>query len=468
MSTITREHVPWRYRVFAITWLGYAGFYLCRKNFAVAKNALDDTFGFTNMQLSYVWTGYLAMYALGQFVNGFLGDVKGPRFMVTLGLCTSAAMNFFCGFGETIGLFAILMGINGYAQATGWPGLVKCMGNWFIIRERGRVMGWWGTCFAVGGMIATLYATFLFSTYWEMIAHVPLSEIEDSQIQQYPEAVAQAWKIIFWGPAATLLLIALLFLILVRNRPADVGLNTLDEFDGLEDHRDEDVKAETARVLSQEEEKAEFRVALKNVFSSRTVWIYCAVYFCMKFIRYGMLSWLPKYAKDELAYDFSSAGYLSVGFELAAPLGVLFCGYVSDKLFNARRTPICSIMLACLFIACLAQAKIAYWSMGWYFLGLCAIGFTIFGPDALMSGPAAQDFGSARAAGMCAGLINGVGSIGAMLQEPLIGWATTTYKETAWSWLFYVFAGLALIATVAITFTWNDIPRLHKERQAQT
>ena len=453
MSTITSDHRYWRFRVFIITWIGYAGFYMCRKNFAVAKMVFPEEFGFTNWQLSQIWTGYLLMYAIGQFVNGFLGDVRGPRFMVGLGLLVSAGMNFLCGFGDSVGYFAIVLGINGFAQSTGWPGLVKCMGNWFIVRERGRVMGWWGTCFAVGGLFATLYATRL----WQMYA----ARLTASSGAEAAEALA--WKIVFFGPAITLTVLALVYIITVRNRPTDVGLAELDEYEGMSD---EEVQAavEAPPVLSPEEEKIEFRAALRTVFTSRTVWTICGVYFFLKFIRYGMLSWLPKYAKDELMYPIADAGYLSVGFELAAPLGVLFCGYMSDKMFGSRRGPIATICIGVVVLACLLQSQIAYWNMYWYFLGLCLLGFTVFGPDALLSGPAAQDFGSKRAAGMCAGMINGVGSLGAVLQEPLIGWATKTY-DNAWSWLFYVFAGLALIATVLIATTWNDVPKIHQEQR---
>ncbi len=445
MSSVTDAHRPWRYRVFGITWLAYAGFYLCRKNFSVAKPALNEHFGFSFSQISLVWTGYLSMYALGQFVNGYLGDVKGPRFMVTLGLITSASMNLLFGFGESIGLFAVLMGINGFAQATGWPGLVKCMGNWFRVKERGRVMGWWCTCYAVGGAFATFYAAKLFGIYDRYLT----ASVGD-------EVVHNTWKIVFWGPALTLLCIAALFLFLVRNRPRDAGLTEINEYEGMGSEQDD---AEF-KSLSPEEEKKANREAFRQVFRSRTVWIYCAVYFCLKFVRYGMLSWLPTYGVKELGYNIESSGILSIGFEFFAPAGVLFCGYMSDKVFGSRRTPICVVSMIGLVIACVLLPRIAHISMMTYFFGLGLIGFTVFGPDAMLSGPAAQDFGSKRAAGMCAGLLNGVGSIGAVIQEPLIGWIIDNV-DNGWDLVFNICAGLALVATLIILVTWNDRPKTH-------
>jgi sugar phosphate permease len=53
-------------------------------------------------------------------------------------------------------------------------------------------------------------------------------------------------------------------------------------------------------------------------------------------------------------------------------------------------------------------------------LGLA--GFMLFGPDSLLSGVGAIDVGSRRGALAAAGIINGMGSIGPIFQEELIGW----------------------------------------------
>ena len=52
-------------------------------------------------------------------------------------------------------------------------------------------------------------------------------------------------------------------------------------------------------------------------------------------------------------------------------------------------------------------------------LGL--VGFTLYGPDALMSGAGAMDIGSRRGAVMAAAVINGMGSVGSVVQELVIG-----------------------------------------------
>ena len=49
------------------------------------------------------------------------------------------------------------------------------------------------------------------------------------------------------------------------------------------------------------------------------------------------------------------------------------------------------------------------------------VGFTLYGPDALMTGAGAIDVGSPRSATLAAGIINGMGSVGSVVQEIVLG-----------------------------------------------
>ena len=78
-------------------------------------------------------------------------------------------------------------------------------------------------------------------------------------------------------------------------------------------------------------------------------------------------------------------------------------------------------------------------------LGL--IGFMAMGPDSLLSGAGAMDVGSRRQAAVAAGVINGLGSIGPILQEPAIGWLKQTKGLDAVFGLLVVIVFLTTVAT---------------------
>jgi len=58
-------------RTFGITWIAYAGFYLCRKNLSVVLPLLNNVSGLRSIDLANIVFGYSLLYAVGQFGCGF-------------------------------------------------------------------------------------------------------------------------------------------------------------------------------------------------------------------------------------------------------------------------------------------------------------------------------------------------------------------------------------------------------------
>src|SRR5437667_9912404 len=157
-----KRHLGKRASVFVLTWIAYASYYFGRKAFPVVKSTLQERFGLSVGMLGWIDTGYLIAYALGQFVNGDLGDRIGSRRLVGFGMLGVAAACAAFGFSSAAWLFLIAYVVNGIFQSSGWPGTCKAMGAWFTAKERGTVMGIWSTCYHAGGLLATAVATYLF------------------------------------------------------------------------------------------------------------------------------------------------------------------------------------------------------------------------------------------------------------------------------------------------------------------
>jgi OPA family sugar phosphate sensor protein UhpC-like MFS transporter len=420
---ITPAQRAYRHRIFALTWLAYAGFYLCRKNFSVAMPSLKTDLGFTDESLAWVITGYHLLYMLGQFGNGLLSDRWGPRLIVGIGLVIAIVSNVAMGFAASLAAFAVLNCVNGYGQATGWPGLIKNMAAWYRHHERGVVMAWWGTCYVLGAFVATRFAA------WCIADEAP-----------FP---ALGWQRAFWGPALVLAVIALLFILFARNTPTDAGLPEID------------VEAETTGLdpvaePRQEEEKT--TSVIREVLSQSAVWITGASYFFVKLTRYALAFWLPVYMVDHLGYSKVDAGNTSAYYELAGFFGAVTAGYLSDKLFRSRRFPVGALMLFGLAAAFLLHVKLARSGITANVIGLSLIGFMTFGPDTLMTGAGAMDLGTRRGAATAAGVINGMGSCGQLLSSLVVAYFA---KKFGWDSLFYLFAAFSLVAALLLTTKWN-------------
>jgi OPA family sugar phosphate sensor protein UhpC-like MFS transporter len=88
------------------------------------------------------------------------------------------------------------------------------------------------------------------------------------------------------------------------------------------------------------------------------------------------------------------------------------------------------------------------------------IGFLLFIPDSLISGTAAIDFGTKQGASTAAGMINGSGSIAAIIGGTLPGWIEPMIGRGAYIWN-YVFVSLAislLTAALLLLPHWNAMP----------
>lgn len=422
------RYESWRRQIFSITWLAYAGFYLTRKAFSVAKNELKkpEVLGLTKGQMSLMDGTYSAAYAIGQFFWGTLGDRFGPRRVVLFGMMASLLTCALMGLSTTAFLIGVLFTAQGLWQASGWAPLAKNMGEFFSQRERGTIMGFWCTNYALGGFIASIVAGYA-AQWW-------------------------GWRYAFIVPAGLLLLIWLAFWALQRDRPEDIQLPPIEEYHG---ERPEVIIAGDSPA---QEREATWTVVL-DVLRNHMVWFLASVYFLVKPTRYLLLFWSPVYIAERLGTNTADSGILSSMFDLAGPVGTLLGGVISDKIFSAKRMPIC--VLACLILAGLMIAfpflPLTRATMG---IGMFVIGFLIFIPDSLISGAAAIDFGTKKGASTANGLINGCGSLGQMIGVMLPGAVQKMVGQGHDIW-HAIFIGLGIslaIAGLLLSTQWNRLP----------
>lgn len=397
MIRIPRAATP-QMRVFAITWLSYAALYLTRKNFSVVKSDLHERAGLSIAALGMIDTCFLSFYALGQFVSGFMGDRIGARKVIALGLLGSALASYAFAQCHIAIFFALAFGINGIFQSTGWSNNIKAMEPWFDKESRGKILGLWGTNQQLGGLFGTLLATILLSHF--------------------------GWQWSFLFPAAIVACVSVLayFFLLEPASGNPIG------------------EVPTTRL--EYSTRRHYQVMLNNPF----LWCLSLSYFGLKLIRYSLLFWLPFYFHNTLGISTSMSGYLSISFEIGGIIGSIVVGWISDHIFLFRiRLIVFLFILLALILYLFKELAMNGVVTNCILIGLC--GLFVFGPDTLISGACAQDIGGAQMTGSVAGFINGVGSVGAILQG-----AITTYVSNYWGWpsLFYLFFAISLVSALVL------------------
>jgi sugar phosphate permease len=393
---------------FGLSWLAYATYYLGRRGFSVVKKPLHDQLGVSEVALGRIDTAYLTAYSLGQFMSGVLGDSVGARRLVGYGMLLSSAMCAAFGALDSALAFGMVFAVNGLAQATGWPGTTRAMADWTTVETRGSVMAFFSTCYQVGGFAAVWFAGALASVY--------------------------GWRAAFNGPAVVIALVAVAILLFLPDAPPPNPEPSKSNVAGA--------GAPATNVTRREAQRA--------VVRNPTIWLFAASYFFIKIIRYVLLFWLPYYLSTTFGYSTLKAAGMSTAFEVGGLVGVVAIGLLSDRV-RLGRSGLAAASLVGLVLA--LGAYVLWGASGWLanVVLIAFIGAMLFGPDSILCGAAAMDAGGPRAASMATGFVNGIGSVGPILQGLLV---PPLAKHYGWQALFPTLVVLALCAALVLVPTF--------------
>jgi len=383
VKSLSSAQVTWRWRILIASYLAYGGYYLTRKAFTICKTTIAKDLNWQLGDTAHIWTAFLVAYMLGMFINSFIGRRWGPRVLLLGGLGLSIIINVIFGFANSFATFLVFMFFNGLVQASGWPGSVGAVAHWLRPAERGTIMGFWSTNYLFGSMLVKSIGGFLLGHY--------------------------GWRWSFWG--CTLLSFGVWWLVFLwqRNRPQDVGLEPIIE---------EESSVPRAVVASQAD-----RVTLKQyaqLAANPIILAMGASYFCVKFLRYALDSWLPAFLNIQ-GMDVARASYYSQIFDFAGLGGVLLAGWALDHWFKGNWAAVS----ACMAIGVIAgYVTVIKFGGSPVALAVCfgLVGFMLYGPDTLLCGAASVQVAGETNAVAVAGLVNGLGSFGPIIQEEVIGW----------------------------------------------
>ncbi|MDX1734093.1 MAG: glycerol-3-phosphate transporter [Halioglobus sp.] len=412
-----------RWQVFAGIFIGYAGYYLVRKNFSLAVPFLIEEEGYSRGELGIAMSAVSIAYGLSKFLMGSVSDRSNPRFFLPAGLLMSAGLMFLFGFQSwatsSVAIMFTLLFLNGWVQGMGWPACGRTMVHWYSGNERGRVVSVWNVAHNVGGgLIGPL---FILGMGW-----------------------FNEWHSAFYVPAAAATAVAFIAFMLLRDTPQSCGLPA------IEAHRDDYPHDYDHR---HEQEFSGREIFLQHVLNNRLLWFIAVANAFVYLIRYGVLDWAPTYLSEAKDFTVDQSSWAYFLYEWAGIPGTLLCGYISDRWFRGRRAP-----AGVLFMTLVLIAVLVYWfnppgNPGVDMAALVAIGFLIYGPVMLI-GLHALELVPKKAAGTAAGLTGLFGYLGgAVVANIAIGFTVDAY---GWDGGFVLLVGGCVAAIVLIGMTRKD------------
>ncbi|HEY0769150.1 MAG TPA: MFS transporter, partial [Sphingobacteriaceae bacterium] len=175
---IDPEYKKLRLKVFLGIFIGYAGYYLVRKNFSLVMPDLVAQ-GYSKGDLGLALSGVSIAYGLSKFLMGNVSDRSNARTFLSVGLlfsaCTMILMGLIPVATSSIVIMFILLFLNGWFQGMGWPPCGRVMVHWFSTKERGTKMSIWNVAHNVGGGLVgpvAIIAIALF-TDWQSKLYFP-------------------------------------------------------------------------------------------------------------------------------------------------------------------------------------------------------------------------------------------------------------------------------------------------------
>ena len=158
---IDPEYRRLRWQVFTGIFVGYAAFYLVRKNFALAiPDILKEHPEYSKTALGSAMTGLSVAYGISKFIMGSVSDRSNPRWFMTSGLLLTAGVTFAFGtipaiYGSLTAII-VLQTLNGWFNGMGWPPCGKTMVHWWSTNERGVTVSFWNVAHNIGGGLVAI------------------------------------------------------------------------------------------------------------------------------------------------------------------------------------------------------------------------------------------------------------------------------------------------------------------------
>lgn len=417
-AQVSSTYRLWRSRMLVSSLIGYGLFYFCRKNISVALPLLAEELGYSNIQLGVLGSLLYVSYAVAKGSFGLVCDRVDPRRFMAVGLGVSALLNLAFGSVTALWAFGLIWFLNGVVQAMGAPPCAKICARWFSVGERGTMWSIWNISHQAGGGIILVLAAWLAQVY--------------------------GWRAAFWGPAAICLVGVGFIVWRLRDRPEQFGLPPIEVY------RDDPEHDEGSE---EEQQLTFFQLVLRRVLTNRYLLLLALSSTCVYVVRYGTLDWATKYLVETKGMGVAAAGGLTSLIEFFGIPGMLLAGFVSDRLFDARRGPVCVISMAALAGSIVLLYLVPPGHPVLDGAALAAIGFFTYGPQCLLAGVAAADTCGAQVAAAAVGITGTFSYAGAIISSAGTGALVDRY---GWAGGFSLWVGCALLCVLLLLPLWGS------------
>lgn len=155
--------------VLTLSWVTYVTAYLCRVNLSTVLDKLSAGLDVSMEFLGLASSVYFVTYAVGQLLNGFIGDRVNPHRFIMLALVCTGTINMVLGVQTNAALFPVLWGLNGFCQSMFWSTLLRLLSCYAEEQQRKTV----STLMSISSVTGYLFSWVVLSWIFEPYGHLP-------------------------------------------------------------------------------------------------------------------------------------------------------------------------------------------------------------------------------------------------------------------------------------------------------
>jgi MFS transporter, ACS family, glucarate transporter len=393
-----------RYKVLAFTTILAIITYLDRVAISSAAPAVRTEMGLDAVQMGWVFSAFTWAYAVFEIPSGWMGDVMGPRKVLTRIVIWWSAFTAATGLAWNFPSLLVARLLFGVGEAGAFPNTSRSFAKWFPVAERGAAHGWVFMGTRMGGAITPPIVVMLIT--------------------------AVGWRRTFFAFGVLGLIWAWFWWRWYRDEPSAHPAVNQSELALIEHSMD----------------RSEPPAFKWGELLSANLFLVYGMYFTMGYTLYFNLTWLPTYLKDVRGFTLQQAGWLSGIVLFTGGVATYFGGKLTDALVKTyglkigRSMGVVTLPTAGLLLIAAAMTPNPIAAAVLLALTLGVADLSVSSCWAIC-----HDIGG-RNAGIVTGAMNTWGNIGGALSPLVVGYAVGWWNS--WTVPFYITAGIYLFGAV--------------------
>lgn len=401
--------VHWQRKMLLLCWIAYVCAYLVRTNLSVSLTGMMSEFHWSNASGGLIGSVFFWCYAMGQLINGYIGDKFNSRSLVFIGLAASGILNIAVGLSSSYIAIIIFWGINGFFLSALWGPIVRTTAVWFETKKRTAV-----------AVILSLSMIGGYIISWGLLGQL---------------VGIFSWRAAFLFPASVAIIFSCLWLFLARSNPHQVGLEV--------PYDDNDAAPASPGQIETK--------STKQIFIENKFWFLAIACFSLGFVKEGIMLWSPTFLQQTQGLDTAESAAFSLAIPVIGTAGILLSGWLNKVLHDQDKKAVAILFSG----AVLSSLCLAVFSRGAIVLVVAMLGLTVafmYGANTILMTIVPYSFAKYGKVSTVAGTLDFCAYIGAACTGVITG---SVIDKAGWSSALVLWAILSVVAVISMLLSKN-------------